>query len=117
MTYAAGFIFGALRETFVTPRHGRLAATLIEMPLMLTVSYVAAHHVLGRFDTLPGTGDKLLIGTTAFLLLLAAEIALSRAMRGWSLGRWLDHLKTAEGAVSIVMFGLFAVMPLLSRLE
>ena len=113
LTYAAGFALGALRETFVTPRLGRLAATLIEMPLMLAVSFAAAQFVIRRSASLPDFSERFVIGITAFILLLAAEVVLARVLRGWSLEQWTGHFKTGEGAVSLLMFALFAVMPLL----
>jgi hypothetical protein len=113
VTYTAGFVFGSLREILVVPRLGPLAATLIEAPLMLLVTYFAALWVVGRFDTLPSLSERLAVGGIGFALLIAAEIIFSGLMRGWSFGQWLTHLKTADGAISLAMFLAFAVMPLL----
>ncbi len=115
LTTLAGFMFGALRQTFVVPRLGQLTATLIETPLMLAVSYFAARCVIGRFSPLPGQGARLAIGLVAFALLMTAEIVLSGVVRGWSIGQWFDHMKTPEGGLSMAIFGIFAILPLIVR--
>jgi hypothetical protein len=115
VTYAAGFVFGTLRELFVVPRLGQLAATLIETPLMLAVTYFAASWIIGRFEIAPSFSERLTIGLIGFALLMAAEIIFSGIMRGWSLQAWLAHLKTSDGAISLAMFVLFALMPLIVR--
>ena len=112
ITYAAGFVFGSLRELFVVPRLGQLAATLIETPVMLTVVYLAARWVTGRFGAPLTASDLLAIGAIGFALLMSAEAIFSGLTRGWSLALWLAHFKTADGAISLVLFVLFAFMPL-----
>lgn len=115
VTYTAGFAFGSLREMFVMPRFGQLTATLIEAPLMLAATYFAAQWILGRFEMPPSSGDRLLIGGIAFLILMIAEVVFSGFMRGWSVEAWVAHFKTPDGAISLAMFVLFGLMPWIVR--
>ena len=115
ITYTAGFVFGTLRELFVVPKLGQFAATLIETPAMLAVTYFAAHWVLSWFTTQPAASERLAIGGIGFGLLIAAEVIFSGLLRGWSLAQWIAHLKTADGAISLAMFVLFAFMPFFVR--
>ncbi len=115
VTYAAGFVFGTVRELFVVPRLGQLTATLIETPVMLAVTYFAASWIIGRFADPPAFGERAAIGAIGFALLMAAEILFSGMIRGWSFEAWVGHLKTSDGAISMVLFVLFAIMPLIVR--
>ena len=115
LTYVAGFVFGSLREWLIVPRAGTLIATLIETPVMLTVTYFAAQWIVGRFEIPPSSGERLLIGGIAFLILMIAEVVLSGFMRGWSVEAWVAHFKTPDGAISLAMFVLFGLMPWIVR--
>jgi hypothetical protein len=115
LAYTAGFLFGTLRELCVVPRLGSFWATLLETPLMLIAIVLAARYVIGRYEVPPSTRQRLAIGGIAFALLMLAEIGFSGVLRGWSLGRWLAHLGTADGAISLAMFVLFAFLPALVR--
>lgn len=115
LTYAAGFALGAMRELIVVPRAGQLAATLIEAPLILTASYLAARYVIGRFDPHAATAQRLAIGAMAFALLIIAEILLAALLRGWPVAQWLTHMTTGAGALSLALFVLFGLMPLAVR--
>ncbi len=113
VTYAAGFVFGSLRELIIVPRLGQVGGILLEAPIMLAVTYFAARWVVGRFDAPLASGELLTIGGVGFALLMAAEASFSGLMRGLSIEQWLSQFKTADGAISLAMFILFAVMPLL----
>ena len=115
LTYLAGFAFGSLRELLIVPRIGQLAATAIETPMMLAASYFAARFVIGRFDQRPAMRGRAIIGMLAFGLLMVAEIIFAGLIRGWSFEQWLSHMKTAEGAISLVLFVLFGLFPLVVR--
>ncbi len=114
LTYAAGFVFGSMREALLVPHIGPLWATVAEVPLML-IAVVAAAVVTLRVFAMPSDRAlRLRMGLLAFAILLVAEIALSAALRGWSPAQWFAHfIFTPEGHLSLVMFLLFAFMPML----
>jgi hypothetical protein len=111
LTYLAGFVFGSLREAFVVPRLGQLAATLIETPVMLAVTYWAATWVTSHFGSPHSPADRLWIGAIGFALLMSAEVIFSGVLRGLTVSQWFEHFKTADGAISLALFVLFAFMP------
>ena len=57
------------------------------------------------------------MGCTALGLLLVAEFALVRWLRGTSIREYLATRDRVSGPVSYVMFGVFAVMPLFVALK
>jgi hypothetical protein len=68
---AFGFGLGAVRVLFVTPVTGELVAVLIEVPVMLVLSWVVAARIFHGRGLAPAQGIE--IGLTSFLLLQMAE--------------------------------------------
>ena len=50
IVFATGFALGTLRVLAVTPRLGENAAVLLELPIILTLSWVACRWLISRFD-------------------------------------------------------------------
>jgi hypothetical protein len=81
--FAAGFALGVLRTTVLTPAIGRLAAVAVELPIILAIAWIACGAVLRRITlTRPEAAG---MGAVAFVLLMAAEAALSLLLTGRSL--------------------------------
>jgi hypothetical protein len=115
LVYFAGFVLGTVREFFVTPHVGLTAALLIEIPIMTLASFFAAQFVLDRSAQAKTSGDRLFIGCTAFILLLIAEEAMTRILRGISIFTlWADFPPLAAIA-NITGLALFMLMPLWVR--
>lgn len=112
IVFAAGFVCGVGRELVVTPALGSTLATLLEVPVMLTVCYLAAREVTRRIDR--ATRTRLIMGLVAFALLMVAELAFASLIRGWSINTWLTHFASPDGAIALLMFVLFALMPLVA---
>jgi len=51
LVFAVAFLLGALRVLFVDPRLGPLQAVLLEVPLVLAVSWLVAGRCLRRWPT------------------------------------------------------------------
>ena len=49
VVFGAGFVLGAIRVLWVVPRMGVRGAELLEMPIMLIVTVLAARWVVRRF--------------------------------------------------------------------
>ncbi len=111
VTYSAGFLFGTLRELLLVPNFGSTVSILIETPAMLAVTYFAASWIIRRLAP-PLTPLRLLgTGLIGFGCLMLAELAFAMPLRGLDAQQWLAHFSTMDGAISLAMFVLFAVMP------
>lgn len=108
LVFATGFVLGALRVTFVVPAIGVRAAELLELPVMIAASWLAARWVLRRFGIVaPGLAAR--VGAAAFVLLLGAEVGLGVALRGVGLLDVLLDKDAVSGPAyyaSVCMFGL-----------
>ncbi|MGB5195404.1 MAG: hypothetical protein WBN70_20640 [Polyangiales bacterium] len=115
VVFAAGFVLGTVRVLLLIPRFGALPSVLLELPLMLAISWIACGWVLRRFQVPPRIAARLSMGAIAFALLMLAEVALSLGAFGGSMSDYLEELTTPHGLVGLAGQLLFALMPLARR--
>jgi hypothetical protein len=108
--FALGFVLGTIRVMWLIPLVGLTPATLIELPLILTGSWLAAGWVLRRFRIeLPM--EALAVGGLAFAILMAAECALAGVLSGQSPAQWLAGFRQPHALLGLAGQILFALMP------
>ena len=115
LLYVIGFLLGATRDLLLAPRLGVAVASAIEALPMFTAIFHFAPLIARRFGIPPKSGGRMLMGFFGLTLLIGAEIAMTRAMRGLSPGQWLAHFASIEGAIYAVLLACFAAMPWLRR--
>ena len=102
-----------IRTLWVAPRFGTRIAELMEMPIMLIVTIVAARwialHLAVPFAPLAHLG----MGAIALVLLLVAEFGLVLWLRGLSIREYLASRDPVSQTVYYLMLGMFAIMPFL----
>jgi len=113
LVFGSGWILGPVRELWVVPRLGRTAGVLLEAPLMLAVTIAAARWVGRRLAPPTAPGTRLAVGPTGLGLLLVAEVAGMRWLRGLSVADYLASFRSVAGGVTALLFLLFAAMPAL----
>ena len=113
LVFAVGWVLGPIRELWVVPHLGRIAALLLEAPLMLVAMIVSARWVVRRFKVLYALRTKIAIGVVALAMLLVVELIGSRWVRGLSVREYLASLATAPGLISLLLFLAFAAVPAL----
>ena len=77
VVFAAGFALGTLRVLVLVPRLGEDASVLLELPVMLTLSWMASRRLVALFGVSPAVGARLLMGGLAFAMLMTAELGIS----------------------------------------
>jgi hypothetical protein len=115
LLYVIGFLLGATRELLLAPRFGVVVASALEALPMLAAIFHFAPLIARRFGVAPRSGGRMLMGFFGLVLLIGAEIAMTRAMRGLSPEQWLAHFVSIEGAIYAVLLACFAAMPWLRR--
>jgi hypothetical protein len=112
IVFRIGFVLGTVRVLLIVPRLDETAAVLLEAPLILAASWFICRWCVDRLDVHRGIGPRSLMGTVAFLVLMAAEFALGRLGFGRSISEQLAAYASAPGAISlaaqIVVPGPFA---------
>ena len=113
IVFAIGFILGTIRVLLVAPTIGELAAVLIELPLMLIASWIVCSALISRYRVAPAFLDRFTMGASAFVLLMAAELALSIYLFGSPVESTVAGYLTAQGMAGLGGQVLFALFPLL----
>ena len=113
LVFGTGFALGTLRVLLVVPRLGARTAELIEAPLMLAVTFLAARWTVRWLVVPPALAPRLAMGCIALGLLLAAEFTLMLGVRGLSMREYFATLDPVSGTVYYLLLGMFALMPLL----
>jgi hypothetical protein len=111
--FAAGFALGAIRTLWIVPRIGARAAELMEAPIILAVSLVAAGWVVRRLEVPFKLSSRLGMGCVALALMLLAEFTLVLRLRGLSIGQYLATRDPVSGSVYYLALACFAIIPML----
>lgn len=113
IVFRAGFVLGIVRTLWVVPCVGTRSAELMEAPVMLVVTIVAARWIVRHLAIPYVPSARLGMGGIGLSLLLVAEFRLVLWLRGMSIREYLATRDPVSGAVYYLLLGLFAVMQLL----
>ena len=113
VVFAVGFALGTLRVLWLVPRLGSRTAELMEAPIRLAVTVLAARWVVRQLEVPSAWRRRLIVGCTALTFLLVAEFALAVGLRGQSIREYFATLDPVAGSVFYLSLGMFALMPLL----
>jgi hypothetical protein len=113
LVFALGFVLGAARTLFVAdaPGGGRLVGVLIELPIMLTASWLLCSFAIRRFRVPSTLAARALMGGLAFVLLLLAEFMVGALLFGRSAIEHFALYREPSYALGLAAQIGFAVMP------
>ena len=109
--FGVGFVLGTLRVLVMIPRVGELTAVLLELPLILTATWIICRQLTRRFEVPPVLAPRLVMGATAFALLGAAEFTLSVTVFGRAAEDYLMGFLTLPGSLGLAGQALFGFFP------
>jgi hypothetical protein len=110
--FAAGFVLGTVRTLWLAPAIGDLAAVALELPAMLGFSWWWCRRLLAGPSA--ALAARALMGATAFLWLMLAELGLSLAFGG-TLATHLAAMAAPAGLLGLGGQLLFAALPLITK--
>jgi len=113
LVFGAGFVLGTVRTVWVVPRFGTRMAELMETPIMLVVTMVAARWIVRRLAVPSVPSSRLGMGFVALGLMLVAEFGFVLWLRGLSIREYLASRDPVSQTVYYLMLGMFAIMPFL----
>jgi hypothetical protein len=111
--FALGFVLGTLRVVWIAPWLGETGAVVLELPVMLAASWIAAGRLVRRFDV-ARTGERAAMGAIGFALLMIAEASLGVLAFGDSFAGWAAGLVAMPGIIGLTGQIAFAAMPLVA---
>ena len=115
LVFGAGFVLGTIRTLWIVPRFGTRMAELMEMPIMLAVTIVAARWTVLRLSAPMMWSDRLEMGCMALVLMLIAEFGFVLWIRGLSIKEYFAARDPVSGAAYYLLLIVFAIMPFLAR--
>ncbi len=110
LVFSVGFVLGAVRVLFVAPVIGEATAEILEAPLMVFASFVAARFVVRRFPAIERSA-YVYSGLFALGLLLVFEFTVVLRVRGMTIAEYSDSRDPWAVAVYVLSLALFAAMP------
>ena len=113
LVFGAGFVLGTIRTLWVVPRVGTRTAELMEMPIMLAVTIVAARWTVLHLSVPSMWSARLGMGCMALVLMLIAEFGFVLWIRGLSIKEYFATRDPVSGAAYYLLLMVFAIMPLL----
>jgi hypothetical protein len=113
LTFGAGFVLGPIRILWLVPRIGARAAELVELPVMLAITWLAAGWVTRRLHVPDGWRARLGMGALATVLMIAAEFSLVLRLRGLTLDEYFATRDPVSGTAYYLALLLLALMPLI----
>ncbi|QKV17971.1 hypothetical protein [Oricola thermophila] len=115
IVFAAGFALGTIRVLVLEPAVGETAAVLIELPVMLTISWFACGWLIRRFAVAQDLNTRIAMGGIAFVLLMAAEFTLADVALGLPPNAYLAQFATLPGLMGLAGQIAFGVIPAVRR--
>jgi hypothetical protein len=113
LVFGAGFVLGTIRTLWIVPHVGTRIAELLETPIMLVVTILAARWTVLRLAVPPALSVRLAMGCIALLLMLIAEFGFVLWIRGLSIRDYLATRDPVSGTVYYLILVVFAIMPIL----
>lgn len=111
LVFGAGFVLGTIRTLWIVPRLGTRTAELVEMPIMLAATIVAARWTVLRMSVPMMWSGRLEMGCLALVLMLIAEFGFVLWIRGLSIREYFATRDPVSGAAYYLLLIVFAIMP------
>lgn len=113
LVFAAGFVLGACRVIFIVPILGVRWAELLELPLILSVSYLSAKFLISRFEIGSNFFNRLKMGVIALAFLLFTEFTFVLKVQGITLQQYFVSRDPVSSGAYFISLIIFALIPAL----
>jgi len=115
LVFAAGFLLGTVRVMLLAPALGETIAVLMELPVMLAISWFTCRLLVQRFSVPATASARLAMGVGAFIYLMLAEAILAITLFGESLAQFIADFSDLPAQLGLAGQIAFALMPLFER--
>lgn len=111
--FALGFLLGGIRLMLLEPAVGELLAVVIELPVILTASWLLCGRAIIQLQVPASILPRGIMGASALLMLLLAEFVLAVVLFAEPPGEFFGNLLSASGLAGLGGQIVFALFPLL----
>lgn len=109
--FAIGFAFGTIRVLVLAPRFGDLAATMVEVPIMLGAAFLVCRWVIRRWQVTARWSHRWTMVVIFLLLLVLFETGLGALLFNRSIAGQFAVLATAAGVLGLSAQIVAALFP------
>lgn len=111
LLFALGFILGTIRVLIVAPRLGELAATLVEIPVMLVAAYFACGWTMRRWQVSGAASIRWTMVFWFLILLLLFETLLGALLFDRTIAAQWAVLSTPAGLIGLTAQIFASLLP------
>jgi hypothetical protein len=111
VVFSFAFLMGLFRVLVANPALGKTRAVLIELPLVLAISWISAGVLIARFGIFRNLTQRLAMGGLAFIVTMAAEIGFSVLVFGQPLSAYVESIWNPAGVLGLSGQLGFALIP------
>ncbi|MBY0406582.1 MAG: hypothetical protein K2Q01_02730 [Rickettsiales bacterium] len=109
--FAVGFLLGTVRVFLIAPLLQEALATALELPVILTVSWIVCARLVRHFYVPAILRTRITMGAVALALLLTAECMLGVVGFGLSMNDQLARYQQTGPMLGLMAQILFALFP------
>lgn len=113
IVFAVAFVFGSLRVLFLAPLMGEIWAVLFEVSVLVILSWMISSRLLKKFELQSDCLGSIIVGGSAFLLLMLTEFTLSVFALSRSPTEFFGSLRVAPGVIGLMGQIFFGLIPFL----
>lgn len=113
IVFSIAFAFGTLRVLFLAPMLGEIWAVLFEVSILVILSWMISSRLLKKFDLQSDCLGAIIVGASAFLLLMFIELSISVFAFGRSSTEYFGSLRVAPGVIGLLGQVFFGLIPFL----
>jgi hypothetical protein len=111
VVFGFGFLLGTFRMLVMVPVVGEISAVMLEMPIMLAISWFSSRWLSGQLSVPAALAPRLVMGGLAFALLMVAEVGLSIFGFGRTLAEHLASYCQFASIIGLLGQAAFASFP------
>lgn len=111
VVFSAAFVLGVLRSLVMAPALGERTAVLIELPVILALSWVVSRWLVATFAVGGTIGLRLVMGAIAFGVLMVAEAGMAVVLFGRSLAEHVASYRDTTQQIGLLAQMGFALIP------
>lgn len=115
IVFSIAFALGVARTLVIAPAIGVTIAVLLEVPLLVVVSWLAARRQLK--DCLLEPWQRAMAGGLAFALTIASEVILAQLLRGQTIADWAGDVARPLGLIGLAGQLVFGLIPIFAGQE
>jgi hypothetical protein len=115
--FGLGFLLGTFRIFVLAPRLGTLIAVLCELPVMLTLSWIACRWIIDSLSVPAKIMDRTTMGALAVVLLMIAELGLSVLLFNRTISGHFEIYKQTPELLGLIAQLVFAALPVLQLIR